>query len=131
MIRGQTGLVLGRVGAMNLALEKGKRVTTGGKGAEVRLEVKLERSLGWLQMHLPRMAWEKDMERLVDGGWQLEKWRYCWYLCNFNTVWPNFLRHVCFQLISQAVLLQSSQGQLFKHCMGSESTKKPEEFANH
>ena len=32
MIRGQTGLVLGRVGAMNLALEKGKRVTTGGKG---------------------------------------------------------------------------------------------------
>ena len=26
------GLVLGRVGAMNLALEKGERVTTGGKG---------------------------------------------------------------------------------------------------
>ena len=32
MIRGQTGLVLGRRGAMNLALEKGDRVTTGGKG---------------------------------------------------------------------------------------------------
>ena len=75
VIRGQTGLVLGRVGAMNLALEKGERVTTEVK-AEVRLEVKLERSLGWLQMCLPRMAWEKGMERIVDGGWQLEKWRY-------------------------------------------------------
>jgi len=32
---------------MNLVLEKGERVTMGGK-AEVRLEVKLDRSLGWL-----------------------------------------------------------------------------------
>ena len=32
MIRGQTSLVLGGVGAMNLALEKGEMVTTGGKG---------------------------------------------------------------------------------------------------
>ena len=37
-------------------------VGEGGEGsheakAEARLEVKLERSLGWLQMHLPRMAW--------------------------------------------------------------------------
>ena len=30
--KGEMGLVLGRVGAMNLALEKGERVTTGGKG---------------------------------------------------------------------------------------------------
>ena len=39
----------------------------------MRLEVKLERSLGWLQMRLPRMAWEKGMEPLVDWGWQLKK----------------------------------------------------------
>ena len=32
MIRGQTGLVLGRMGVMNLALEKGERVTTEDKG---------------------------------------------------------------------------------------------------
>ena len=44
------------------------------------MEVKLERSLGWLQMSLPQMAWEKGMDRLVDGGWQLEKLRYCWLL---------------------------------------------------
>ena len=38
VIRGQTGLVLDR-GAMNLALEKGERVTTGGKGrGEIRDE---------------------------------------------------------------------------------------------
>jgi hypothetical protein len=37
----------------------------------MRLEVKLER----FQMRLPRMAWEKDREHLVDGGWQLEKLR--------------------------------------------------------
>ena len=30
------------------------------------------------------MAWEKGMERLVDGGWQLEKWRYCWWLVLFD-----------------------------------------------
>ena len=64
---------------MNLELEKGERVTKGGKGrGEIGGE--LERSLGWLQMRLPRMAWEKGMKRLVDGGWQLEKWRYCWWL---------------------------------------------------
>ena len=34
MIRGRTDLVLGRVGVMNLALEKGERVTTGGKGRD-------------------------------------------------------------------------------------------------
>ena len=36
----------------------------------MRLEVKLERSLGWLQMCLPRMAWENGMESFVDGGWK-------------------------------------------------------------
>ena len=45
---------------MNLALEKGVK-------AEVRLEVKLERSLGWLQMRLPKMAWEKGIGTF--SGW--------------------------------------------------------------
>ena len=67
MIRGQTGLILGRVGAMNLALEKGERVTTGGKG---RCEIGGEAGEvpGVLQMRLPWMAWEKGMEHLVNGG---------------------------------------------------------------
>ena len=67
---------------MNLALEKGERVTIGGKG---RGEIGGEAGevIGWLQMRLPQMAWEKGIERLVDGGWQLEKWRYCWWLVGF------------------------------------------------
>ena len=49
---------------MNLALEKGERVTMGGKSrGEIRGE-----------------TWEKGIKHLVDGGWQLEKWRYCWWL---------------------------------------------------
>ena len=40
---------------------------------------------GVLQMRLPRMTWEKGMERLVDGGWQLEKWRYV-FTCPFPPV---------------------------------------------
>ena len=49
---------------MNLALEKEERVTMGGKGrGEIGGEAG-ERSLGWLQMRLPQMAWEKGMERL-------------------------------------------------------------------
>ena len=49
---------------MNLALEKGERVAM----AEVRLEVRLERSLGWFHMCLPQMAWEKGMKHLMDVG---------------------------------------------------------------
>ena len=41
----------GTRGAVSLVSEKGAK-------AEVRLEVKLERSLRWLQMRLPWMAWE-------------------------------------------------------------------------
>ena len=52
---------------MNLAFEKGERVTTGGKA-----EVKMERSLEWLQMCLLRIAWEKVMEHLVDGFWKTQ-----------------------------------------------------------
>ena len=33
----------------------------------MRLKVKLERSLGWLQMHLPQIAWEKRYEAF--SGW--------------------------------------------------------------
>ena len=35
---------------------------------EMRLEVKFERSLGWLPMHLPKIAWEKCMLHLEDSG---------------------------------------------------------------
>ena len=58
----------------------------------MRLEVKLERSLGWLQMRLPRMAWEKGMECLVDEGWQLEKWRYIFIISPFQVfiLYKNF-----------------------------------------
>ena len=42
---------------VHLALERG----------EMRLEVKLEMSLQWLQKRLPRTACEKGMESLVDG----------------------------------------------------------------
>ena len=43
---------------MNLVLEKGERVTMGGKGRG-KIGGKLKRSLGWLQMCLPWMAWGK------------------------------------------------------------------------
>ena len=56
---------------MNLALEKGKSVTRRGKG---RGEIEAGEITG---VHLPWIAWEKGIEHLVDGGWQLEKWRYC------------------------------------------------------
>ena len=55
-------------------------VGEGGEGkpreakAEVRLEVKLERSLGCLQMCLPRMAYKKGMEHLVDFPVDLTVW---------------------------------------------------------
>jgi hypothetical protein len=39
---------------VNMALEKGERVTTEGK---VRLEVKLERSLGWLHGWPGKKLW--------------------------------------------------------------------------
>ena len=44
-------------------------------------------------MRLPRMAWEKGMERLVDEGWQLEKWRYCWWVVGlmWTEVWKSRL----------------------------------------
>ena len=38
--------------------------------AEVRLEVKLKRSLGWLHMHLPWIAWGKRYMyvNIKEGG---------------------------------------------------------------
>ena len=56
---------------MNLALEKGESVTTGGK---------LRGEAGEVTGVVADVPWEKGMECLVDGGWQLEKWRYCWWL---------------------------------------------------
>ena len=32
----------------------------------------------------PLMAKGKGMEHLVDEGWQLGKWRYCWRLIVFK-----------------------------------------------
>ena len=61
---------------MNLTLEKGEKVTTG-KG-EIGSEA--GEVIGVIANASTWMAWEKSMERLVDGGWQLEKWRYCWWL---------------------------------------------------
>ena len=53
---------------MNLALEKGERVTTGGKG---RGEIGGEAGeVTGVVADVPTM----------DGGWQLEKCRYCWWL---------------------------------------------------
>ena len=60
---------------MNLVLEKGERVTTGGKG---RGEIGGE--AGEVTGVVADVPWEKGMECLVDGGWQLEKWRYYWSL---------------------------------------------------
>ena len=48
--------------------------------SEIRLEVKMDRSIDWWQMHLPQITWENHMEHLVCVEWQLEKWRYCWWL---------------------------------------------------
>ena len=64
---------------MNLALEKGERVTTGGKG---RGEIGGEAGevTGVVADTPTTDGFGIGMERLVDGRWQLEKWRYCWWL---------------------------------------------------
>jgi hypothetical protein len=64
MIKGQMGLILGRVGGG--CSESG--IGEGGEGNHGRAKVELERSLGWLHLRLPRIAWEKCLEHLVDGG---------------------------------------------------------------
>ena len=56
---------------MNLAFEKGERVTTGGKSrGGIRGEVGKVIE-GWLQVCLPWIAWEIGVEHLV------EMCRYC------------------------------------------------------
>ena len=80
---------------MNLTLEKGEKVTTG-KG-EIGSEA--GEVIGVIANASTWMAWEKSMERLVDGGWQLEKWRYFWWLvgckciCLDVTYSGNSLKH--------------------------------------
>ena len=54
---------------MNLALEKGERVPQ-----ETKAEVKLERSLGWLQIQLSRMAWCKRYG--MFSGWGMARIKF-------------------------------------------------------
>ena len=63
---------------MNLALDKRERVTTGCKGrGEVRGEA--GEVTGVVADTPTTDGFGIGMERLVDGRWQLEKWRYyCW-----------------------------------------------------
>ena len=86
VIKGQMGLVLGWMGveySESSVGEKREREREREKSweakAEVRLEVKLEWSLGWQEI-----VWGKGMEHLVGGGWQLEKWRYCYVDLSFQ-----------------------------------------------
>ena len=64
---------------MNLALEKEERVIMGGKGrGEIRGEAG---EVTGVVANVPTTdSVEKSMEHLVYGGWQLEKWRYYWWL---------------------------------------------------
>ena len=64
---------------MNLVLEKGERVAMGGEGrGKIRGEAG---EVTGVVANVPtRIAWEKGMKHLVDGGWQLEKLRYCCWL---------------------------------------------------
>ena len=60
-------------------LEKRERVTMGGKGrGEIRGDAG---EVSGVIANVPPMDGlrKKGMEYLVDGGWQLEKWRYCWW----------------------------------------------------
>ena len=61
---------------MNLAFETGEKVTMGGKSrGEIRSKAG---EVTRVVANVPStIAKEKGMEHLVDGGWQMEKWRYC------------------------------------------------------
>ena len=60
---------------MNLALEKRERVTTEGRG-EIRVEVG---KVTGMVSHAPNTN-SLGIKYGAFGGWQLEKWRYCWWL---------------------------------------------------
>ena len=64
------GLVLSWVGwsAVNLGLEEAE----GNRGSQIGKVTEMLADAPWI-------AWEKYMEHLVEGGWKLEKWRYCWW----------------------------------------------------
>ena len=70
---------------MNLALEKGEHVTMGGK-CRGEIRIKLEKSMGWLHT-TDKLGKGTD---LVDGGLQLENWRYCWWL--LGLIWTELQR---------------------------------------
>ena len=60
-------LFLGKCRSMEiLALENRERVTMGGK-REMKFKVKLHRSLGWLQMHLPQIVCEFSQLEMTAG----------------------------------------------------------------
>ena len=62
----------------NLLFEKRKRITIWAK-LNVKFDVKLNRFLKWMHMHLTQIAWKNGMKHLVDLGMQLEKWKCCWW----------------------------------------------------
>ena len=60
-------LVLGCMGGEYSGIGEERVGTAQEANAEVRLEVKLERSLEWLQMHLPWIAWKKSRWGMAAG----------------------------------------------------------------
>ena len=60
---------------MNLVLEKGERLITGGKGrGEIGGEVG---EVTGVVANVPTMNGLGKRYGMFNGGWQLEKWRYC------------------------------------------------------
>ena len=60
---------------MNLVLEKGERLTMGGKDRCEAVEV------AGVVPNAPIMdSLGKGKERSVDGGLYLENWKYCWWI---------------------------------------------------
>ena len=77
-------------GVQESGLEKREKVTTGGKN---KSEVK---QVTGMAADTPLMiVWENDMEHLVDGELQLEKWLYCCRLVDMMQLWCRS-QHVCY-----------------------------------
>ena len=68
--------------AVNLPLKKSERVTTGGKGrGEIGNEIG---KVTGMVADAPSMdSLVKRYGDFMNGMWQLEKWRYCWWLVGF------------------------------------------------
>ena len=76
-------------------LEKGESVTTRDKGrGEIRGEAgEITRMVA--NAHTTN-GQAKGIEHLVDGGGQLEKWRYCWWLVGL--MWTEVQNLICQQI---------------------------------